>query len=51
MRKVARPMFLGSRPKKLFYDVVAFMTTRICMIYATVPFVLLHLTPSLAFYG
>ncbi|XP_028027027.1 lysophospholipid acyltransferase 1 isoform X1 [Bombyx mandarina] len=51
VRSVARPMFLGSRSKKLFYDFLTFMTTRIAMTYATVPFVLLHLAPSLAFYG
>ncbi|XP_047994985.1 lysophospholipid acyltransferase 6 isoform X1 [Leguminivora glycinivorella] len=51
VRSVARPLFLDSRPKKLFYDFVTFMTTRIAMTYATVPFVLLHLAPSLAFYG
>ncbi|CAG5059737.1 unnamed protein product [Parnassius apollo] len=51
MRAVVRPMFLESRPKKLFYDTLTFVTTRIAMTYATVPFILLHLTPSLAFYG
>ncbi|XP_035433058.1 lysophospholipid acyltransferase 6 isoform X1 [Spodoptera frugiperda] len=51
IRYVARPMFLDSVPKKLFYDCVTFFTTRVAMTYATVPFVLLHLTPSLAFYG
>ncbi|VVC87317.1 unnamed protein product [Leptidea sinapis] len=51
IRGFARPMFLGSRPKKLFYDSLSFITTRVAMTYATVPFVLLHLSPSLAFYG
>ncbi|KAJ8730107.1 hypothetical protein PYW07_017145 [Mythimna separata] len=51
VRGVARPMFLDSPPKKLFYDSLTFITTRVAMTYATVPFVLLHLTPSLAFYG
>ncbi|XP_072931997.1 lysophospholipid acyltransferase 6 isoform X2 [Epargyreus clarus] len=51
MRAVVRPMFLDSRPKKLFYDSLTFITTRIAMTYATVPFVVLHLAPSLAFYG
>ncbi|XP_022834842.1 lysophospholipid acyltransferase 2 [Spodoptera litura] len=51
IRYVARPMFLDSVPKKLFYNFVTFFTTRVAMTYATVPFVLLHLTPSLAFYG
>ncbi|XP_068631725.1 lysophospholipid acyltransferase 6 [Battus philenor] len=51
VRAVVRPMFLDSRPKKLFYDFLTFITTRIAMTYATVPFVLLHLAPSLAFYG
>ncbi|CAK1596145.1 unnamed protein product [Parnassius mnemosyne] len=51
VRAVVRPMFLDSRPKKLFYDSLTFITTRIAMTYATVPFILLHLTPSLAFYG
>ncbi|XP_073945318.1 lysophospholipid acyltransferase 6 [Choristoneura fumiferana] len=51
IRGVARPLFLGSRPRKLFYDFLTFVTTRVAMTYATVPFVLLHLAPSLAFYG
>ncbi|XP_041978280.1 lysophospholipid acyltransferase 2 [Aricia agestis] len=51
LRSFVRPMFLDSRPKKLFYDLLTFMTTRVAMTYATVPFVLLHLSPSLAFYG
>ncbi|XP_013143611.1 PREDICTED: lysophospholipid acyltransferase 2 [Papilio polytes] len=51
VRAVIRPMFLDSRPKKFFYDSLTFITTRVAMTYATVPFVLLHLTPSLAFYG
>nr|ATJ44616.1 acetyltransferase 23 [Helicoverpa armigera] len=51
IRFVARPMFLDSVPKKLFYDSVSFITTRVAMTYATVPFVLLHLAPSLAFYA
>lgn len=51
VRVVARPMFLGSYTRKLFYDSLTFITTRVAMTYATVPFVLLHLTPSLAFYG
>ncbi|XP_039753830.1 lysophospholipid acyltransferase 1 isoform X1 [Pararge aegeria] len=51
VRAFARPMFLESRPKKLVYDALTFMTTRVAMTYATVPFVLLHLSPSLAFYG
>ncbi|KOB77119.1 Membrane-bound O-acyltransferase domain-containing protein 2 [Operophtera brumata] len=59
-RTAARPLFVNSRPKKLFYDLLSFITTRVAMTfittrvamtYATVPFVLLHLTPSLAFYG
>lgn len=50
-RMAARPLFVNSRPKKLFYDLLSFITTRVAMTYATVPFVLLHLTPSLAFYG
>ncbi|XP_045497114.1 lysophospholipid acyltransferase 6 [Colias croceus] len=51
VRTFARPLFLDSRPKKIFYDSLSFLTTRIAMTYATVPFVLLHLSPSLAFYG
>ncbi|XP_052740257.1 lysophospholipid acyltransferase 6 isoform X2 [Bicyclus anynana] len=51
VRAFARPMFLQSRPKKLLYDALTFATTRVAMTYATVPFVLLHLSPSLAFYG
>ncbi|KAJ2946043.1 hypothetical protein O0L34_g4962 [Tuta absoluta] len=51
IRGVARPLFLDNQYKKLFYDAVTFVTTRVAMTYATVPFVLLHLTPSLAFYG
>ncbi|XP_049869292.1 lysophospholipid acyltransferase 6 [Pectinophora gossypiella] len=51
IRGVARPMFLGSRSKKLFYDFLSVVTTRVAMTYATVPFVVLHLAPSLAFYG
>ncbi|CAG9786168.1 unnamed protein product [Diatraea saccharalis] len=51
VRCVARPLFLDSRPKKMFYDLLTFITTRVAMTYATVPFVLLHLGPSLAFYG
>ncbi|CAH2037474.1 unnamed protein product, partial [Iphiclides podalirius] len=51
VRAVIRPMFLDSRPKKFFYDLLTFITTRIAMTYATVPFVLLHLAPNLAFYG
>ncbi|KAJ8728143.1 hypothetical protein PYW08_016528 [Mythimna loreyi] len=51
VRCVVRPMFLDSPPKKLFYDSLTFITTRVAMTYATVPFVLLHLAPSLAFYG
>ncbi|KAI5651862.1 MBOAT, membrane-bound o-acyltransferase family domain-containing protein [Phthorimaea operculella] len=51
IRGVARPLFLDNQFKKLFYDAVTFMTTRVAMTYATVPFVLLQLAPSLAFYG
>lgn len=51
VRAVIRPVFLDSRPKKMFYDLLTFITTRVAMTYATVPFVLLHLGPSLAFYG
>ncbi|XP_026750436.1 lysophospholipid acyltransferase 6 [Galleria mellonella] len=51
VRTVVRPMFLESRPKKIFYDLLTFITTRVAMTYATVPFILLHLGPSLAFYG
>ncbi|XP_037293911.1 lysophospholipid acyltransferase 2 [Manduca sexta] len=51
VRSAVRPMFLGSRPKKFLYDSLTFITTRVAMTYATVPFVLLHLSPSLAFYG
>nr|AIN34715.1 fatty alcohol acetyltransferase [Agrotis segetum] len=51
IRFLARPVFLDSAPKKLFYDSLSFITTRVAMTYTTVPFVLLHLTPSLAFYG
>ncbi|XP_059047018.1 lysophospholipid acyltransferase 6 [Achroia grisella] len=51
VRTVVRPVFLESRTKKLFYDLLSFITTRVAMTYATVPFVLLHLGPSLAFYG
>lgn len=51
IRSIARPMFLDSRLKKFFYDSLTFITTRVAMTYATVPFVLLHLAPSLAFYG
>ncbi|KAJ0177214.1 hypothetical protein K1T71_007223 [Dendrolimus kikuchii] len=51
IRSVARPMFLDSWLKKFFYDSLSFITTRVAMTYATVPFVLLHLAPSLAFYG
>lgn len=50
-RSVARPVFLDSWPKKMFYNLLTFVTTRVAMTYATVPFVLLHLGPSLAFYG
>ncbi|CAF4922097.1 unnamed protein product [Pieris macdunnoughi] len=51
VRVVARPLFLNSAISKLFYDSLTFLTTRVAMTYATVPFVLLHLSPSLAFYG
>ncbi|KAL4712267.1 hypothetical protein ACJJTC_004029 [Scirpophaga incertulas] len=51
VRAVVRPVFLDNGPKKLFYDLLTFITTRVAMTYATVPFVLLHLGPSLAFYG
>ncbi|CAK1547187.1 unnamed protein product [Leptosia nina] len=51
VRACARPFFLDSPLKKLFYDSLTFLTTRVAMAYATVPFVLLHLSPSLAFYG
>ncbi|XP_026725019.1 lysophospholipid acyltransferase 1 [Trichoplusia ni] len=51
IRFAIRPLFLDSPPKKLFYDSLTFITTRVAMTYATVPFVLLHLAPSLAFYG
>ncbi|CAH0723415.1 unnamed protein product, partial [Brenthis ino] len=51
IRAFARPMFLDSRPKKILYDALTFITTRVAMTYATVPFVLLHLSPSLVFYG
>lgn len=51
VRTVCRPVFVGTRWRKLIYDSVTFITTRVAMTYATVPFVLLHLTPSLAFYG
>ncbi|XP_063824952.1 lysophospholipid acyltransferase 6 isoform X2 [Ostrinia nubilalis] len=51
MRAIVRPLFLGSRPTKIFYDFLTLITTRVAMTYATVPFVLLQLGPSLAFYG
>lgn len=51
IRNLARPMFLNSPSKKMLYDSLTFITTRVAMTYATVPFILLHLAPSLAFYG
>ncbi|KAG7302661.1 hypothetical protein JYU34_012612 [Plutella xylostella] len=51
VRRVIRPLFLTSRPRKLVYDAASFLATRVAMTYATVPFVLLHLQPSLAFYS
>ncbi|XP_053607608.1 lysophospholipid acyltransferase 6 isoform X2 [Plodia interpunctella] len=51
IRAVVRPMFVGSRYKKMLYDAASLVTTRVAMTYATVPFILLHLGPSLAFYG
>ncbi|XP_075973517.1 lysophospholipid acyltransferase 6 [Anticarsia gemmatalis] len=51
IRYIARPRFLDSPKKKMLYDSITFITTRVAMTYATVPFVLLHLAPSLAFYG
>ncbi|XP_032520676.2 lysophospholipid acyltransferase 6 isoform X1 [Danaus plexippus] len=51
VRSFARPMFVDSKPKKMLYDALTFITTRVAMTYATVPFILLNLSPTLAFYG
>lgn len=51
MRGVARPLFQQSKHLKSVYNVLSFTATRVYMTYITVPFILLDLAPSLAFYG
>ncbi|XP_015117169.1 lysophospholipid acyltransferase 1 [Diachasma alloeum] len=50
VRRSIRPLFLGSRNMKSFYDVLTFITTRVFMAYLTFSFVLLEFMPSVKVY-
>ncbi|KYM79294.1 Membrane-bound O-acyltransferase domain-containing protein 2 [Atta colombica] len=50
VRRYIRPMFLESQRKKIFYDVLTFITTKILMAYMTFSFILLEFVPSIKVY-
>ncbi|XP_053523135.1 lysophospholipid acyltransferase 2 isoform X3 [Artibeus jamaicensis] len=51
MRSNFRHYFVGSPQRKLLYDVVTWAVTQVAVSYTVVPFVLLSVRPSLAFYS
>ncbi|XP_016054661.1 PREDICTED: lysophospholipid acyltransferase 2 isoform X2 [Miniopterus natalensis] len=51
MRNNCRHYFLKSPQLKLLYDVATWMATQVAVSYTVVPFVLLSVRPSLAFYS
>lgn len=50
IRRSIRPYFIGHSTKKLFYDVITGLVTRLVMAYITFPFVLLELWPGIRLY-
>ncbi|XP_066994422.2 lysophospholipid acyltransferase 6 [Anabrus simplex] len=50
VRRSIRHYFLGSRTRKIFYDTLTFLTTRIVMAYITFPFILLEFWPCILLY-
>ncbi|KAL0102364.1 hypothetical protein PUN28_018705 [Cardiocondyla obscurior] len=50
VRRYIRPLFLKSPQKKIFYDILTFITTRIVMAYMTFSFILLEFVPSIKLY-
>ncbi|XP_036904577.1 lysophospholipid acyltransferase 2 isoform X2 [Sturnira hondurensis] len=51
MRNNFRHYFIGSPQRKLLYDVVTWAVTQVAVSYTVVPFVLLSVKPSFAFYS
>uniref|UniRef100_A0A0N5A2S9 Membrane-bound O-acyltransferase domain-containing protein 2 n=1 Tax=Parastrongyloides trichosuri TaxID=131310 RepID=A0A0N5A2S9_PARTI len=45
-RRSLRWRFVNDKKKKLIYDIVTFITTKIALAYATLPFVTMHLNPG-----
>ncbi|KAH0949625.1 hypothetical protein HN011_006924 [Eciton burchellii] len=50
VRRHIRPLFLASQRKKMSYDVLTFITTRLVMAYTAFTFVLLEFVPSIRLY-
>ncbi|XP_029195740.2 lysophospholipid acyltransferase 2-like isoform X1 [Acropora millepora] len=50
VRRTCRPLFQKSRAASVFYDVITCAVTMCCLMFATVPFVLLELKMALAFW-
>lgn len=50
IRRSIRPYFISHSTKKLFYDVITGLVTRLVMAYITFPFVLLELWPGIRLY-
>ncbi|XP_029169467.1 membrane-bound O-acyltransferase domain-containing protein 2 isoform X1 [Nylanderia fulva] len=50
VRRHIRPLFLDSQRKKILYDILTFITTRIVMAYMTFSFILLEFIPSIKVY-
>ncbi|XP_015593100.1 lysophospholipid acyltransferase 1 isoform X5 [Cephus cinctus] len=50
VRRNVRPLFLGTRTAKFFYDVLTFIATRLVMAYCTFSFILLEFMPSIRLY-
>ncbi|KAJ8676449.1 hypothetical protein QAD02_012236, partial [Eretmocerus hayati] len=50
VRRHARPYFLASKTKKVFYDALTLVTTRVTLAYITFSFILLEFRPSIILY-
>ncbi|XP_058810867.1 lysophospholipid acyltransferase 6 isoform X2 [Phymastichus coffea] len=50
VRRHVRPYFLTSKTKKVFYDALTLVTTRLILTYITFSFILLEFQPSITLY-
>ncbi|XP_014224563.1 lysophospholipid acyltransferase 1 [Trichogramma pretiosum] len=50
VRRHIRPYFVSSKSKKVFYDILTLVTTRLVLAYITFSFILLEFAPSITLY-